>query len=347
MGDGNQGLPGVTVVLQGIGTSVPRTVVANDEIADRLGTTDDWIRSRTGITQRHVAEASVSTGDLAAEAGARALKASGDSAADAVIVATMTPDRPCPATAPVVAARLGLGSGLAFDLNAACSGFVYGMAAAVGILTAGLARRVLLVGADVMTRTVDPTERNTSVLFGDGAGAIVLARSDTEDGAIGPFDLGGDGDLASLLHIPAGGSQRPATHDSVDDRAHYLRMDGKEVYRQAVAGMVGSATRVLDAAGLAAADVDHLVAHQANARILTAVGDRLGIAAQRRICNVDRYGNTTAASIPLALADLAASGPAPGARVLLTAFGAGLSWGSVLLRWPDLGSAHPTERQNP
>ena len=330
----------MTVRLAGIGTSVPRTVVSNDDLAAGLETNDAWIRSRTGIAQRHVAEPDVATGDLAAEAGARALKASGDSTADAVIVATMTPDQPCPATAPVVAARLGLGPGLAFDLNAACSGFVYGLATAVGLLTAGLAQRVLLIGADVMTRTVDPSDRNTAVLFGDGAGAVVLARDGDggdANGTIGPFDLGGDGDLAPLLHIPAGGSRRPADAGTVEQRAHFLRMDGKEVYRQAVAGMVGSSLRVLERAGLDASEVDHLVAHQANARILTAVGDRLGIAAERRICNVDRYGNTTAASIPLALADLAAAGAQPGDRVLITAFGAGLSWGSVLLRWPDLG----------
>ena len=328
----------MTVLLEGLGTAVPSRIVANAELAEGLDTDDAWIRSRTGIAQRHVAEPGVGTGDLATEAGARALKASGSTAADAVIVATMTPDRPCPATAPVVAARLGLGSGLAFDLNAACSGFVYGLAAAVGLVEAGVAQRVLLIGADVMTRTVDPTDRNTAVLFGDGAGAVVLGRgtSTTQHGAVGPFDLGGDGDLASLLHIPAGGSLRPADHQSIDDRAHFLQMDGKEVYRQAIAGMVASSTRALERAGLSSADVDHLVAHQANARILAAVADRLGIAVQRRVCNVDRYGNTTAASIPLALADLAASGVQPGARVLLTAFGAGLSWGSVLLRWPDL-----------
>ena len=327
----------MTAVLAGLGTSVPGTVQTNAQLAAGLDTTDEWIRSRTGIAQRHVAEEGTATSDLAVEAGARALKASGSAAADAVILATMTPDRPCPATAPAVAARLGLESGLAFDLNAACSGFVYGLATATGLLTAGIVGRVLLIGADVMTRTVDPRDRNTAVLFGDGAGAVVLTRGEVSDhGAIGPFDLGGDGDLADLLYIPAGGSRRPADAASVDERAHYLRMDGKEVYRQAVAGMAASCRRVLDDAGLTTADVDHLVAHQANARILTAVADRLGIDEARRVCNVDRYGNTTGASIPLALADLAATSPRPGARVLITAFGAGLSWGSALLRWPDL-----------
>ena len=326
-----------TAVVEAFGISVPPRVVTNADLEQVLDTTDEWVRSRTGIVQRHVADPGTSTADLAVEAGARALKASGDASADAVVLATMTPDRPCPATAPEVAARLGLGSGMAFDLNAACSGFVYGLATAAGLLAAGVAQRVLLIGADVMSRTVDPTDRNTAVLFGDGAGAVVLSAGAVDaNGALGPFDLGGNGDQADLLHIPAGGSRRPADVDSVAQRAHYLQMDGKQVYREAVAGMVASSKRVLDKAGLDIGDVDHLVAHQANARILAAVGDRLGIAPERRICNLDRYGNTTAASIPLALADLAAAGAQPGQQVLLTAFGAGLSWGSVLLRWPDL-----------
>jgi len=328
----------VSALIQGLGISVPARVLGNDELAVRCGTTDEWIRSRTGIAERRVAEPGIGTSDLAVEAGAKALKSSGHGVADAVIVATMTPDRLCPATAPEVAARLGLPSGLAFDLNAACSGFVYGLAVASGMLAGGLAERVLLIGADLMTRVVDPADRNTSVLFGDGAGAVVLAPGDPDEpGALGPFDLGGDGELADLLHIPAGGSRRPAEEGTVATGAHFLHMEGKEVYRQAVTGMTASCQRVLAKARFATSDVDHLVAHQANARILAAVADRLDIPVDRRVCNVDRYGNTTGASIPLALADLQAASPRPGALVLLTAFGAGLSWGSALLRWPDLG----------
>ena len=326
----------MTAVVEGLGTSVPATAITNADLAALgMDTSDEWIRSRTGIAQRYVAEPSVSTGDLAVEAGAAALKSSGNAEVDAVIVATMTPDRPCPATAPTVAARLGLG-GLAFDLNAACSGFVYALAAAAGLVTAGVAGRVLVIGADVMSRTVDPVDRNTAVLFGDGAGAVVVRAGEPgEPGEIGPFDLGGNGDQADLLHIAAGGSRRPSDARSLADRAQYLQMDGKEVYRQAVAGMSASARRVLEQVGLEPGDVDHLVAHQANARILAAVGERLGIPADRRVSNVERYGNTTAGSIPLAMADLARSGARPGALVLLTAFGAGLSWGSALLRWPN------------
>jgi 3-oxoacyl-[acyl-carrier-protein] synthase-3 len=328
----------MTAVLRGLGISVPATVVDNDTLARGLDTDDAWIRSRTGIAQRHVAGADTATTDFATEAAARALKSSGAVEADAVVLATMTPDRPCPASAPVVAARLGLSSAMAFDLNAACSGFVFGLAVSAGLLAAGVVERVVLIGADLMTRTVDPTDRNTAVLFGDGAGAVVLERGEAgQPGAIGPFDVGGDGDGEQLLHIPAGGTRRPTSPDTIASREHYLRMDGKEVYRQAVTHMTASCRRVLDSADLSTDDVDHFVAHQANARILRAVADRLAIPEQRCIVNVDRYGNTTAASIPLALADLATTGATPGDRVLLTAFGAGLSWGSALLRWPDLG----------
>ena len=327
----------MTAVLLGLGTSVPAQIVTNHDLARTLDTDDAWIRSRTGIAQRHVAEPHIATSDLAVEAGAAAIKSADNPEVDVVVLATMTPDRPCPATAPAVAARLGLGSGMAFDLNAACSGFVYGLAVSAGLVSAGIAQHALLVGADVMSRTVDPADRNTAVLFGDGAGAVIVgAGDDAAPGAIGPFDLGGDGDLGDLLHIAAGGSRLPADADTVARREHFLRMDGKEVYRQAVAGMAASCRRVLDTAGLGIGEIDHLVAHQANARILTAVAERLGVADERRVCNVDRYGNTTAASIPLALADLHAQGVRPGALILLTAFGAGLSWGSVLLRWPDL-----------
>jgi 3-oxoacyl-[acyl-carrier-protein] synthase-3 len=327
----------VSAVVEGLGTAVPRRIVTNAELALDLDTTDEWVRSRTGIAQRHVADQSIATSDLAVEAGAAALKSAGVATADAVLLATMTPDRTCPPTAPLVASQLGLPPGLALDVNAACSGFVYGLALASGLIAAGIAERVLLIGADVMSRVVDPTDRNTAVLFGDGAGAVVLrgGRGD-EPGAVGPFDLGGDGELGDLLHIPAGGSRLPLDAATIADRSHFLRMDGKEVYRQAVAGMAASCRRVLATAGVDIADVDHLVAHQANARILSAVATRLGIPAERCVCNVDRYGNTTAASIPLAMADTDATA-APGDCTVLTAFGAGLTWGSVLLRWPDLG----------
>ena len=328
----------MTAVITGLGVSVPSTVVSNAEMAQGLDTDDAWIRSRTGIVQRHIAGPETATTDLATDAAARALKSSGAGEADAVVLATMTPDQPCPGSAPQVASRLGLSSAMAFDVNAACSGFLYGLMVSSGLVAAGVAQRVVLIGADIMSRTVDPGDRNTAVLFGDGAGAVVIeAGAPDAHGALGPFDVGGNGDLAGLLTIPAGGSRRPTTPQTVAAGEHTLRMDGKEVYRQAVTHMTQSCRRVLERAQLRVGAIDHFVAHQANARILGAVADRLGVEPDRRVINVDRYGNTTAASIPLALADLASAGAQPGALVLLTAFGAGLSWGAALLRWPDLG----------
>jgi 3-oxoacyl-[acyl-carrier-protein] synthase III len=331
---------GHAAVLAGLGVTAPPRVVSNAELAQGLDTSDEWIRTRTGIVQRHVADPGTATADLAVEAGARALKSAGGGGADVVIVATTTPDRPIPSTAPEVAARLDLGDVAAFDVNGVCAGFVYALATAAGLLASGVAERVLVIGAEVMSRVIDPADRATAVLFGDGAGAVVLrAGVPGEPGAVGPFDLGSDGSLADLLAVPAGGSRRPTDQTALAAGANYLQMDGKEVYRQAVRRMVASSRAVLARAGLDVADVDRLVGHQANARILEAVGDRLGVAADRRVVNVDRFGNTSAASIPLALADAAGGGGVdlrPGHRVLLTSFGAGFTWGSTLLVWPEV-----------
>lgn len=324
--------------IEGLGTCVPPRAVTNAELAEHLDTTDEWVRTRTGVEQRYVADPGTSTADLAVEAGARALKSAGGGPVDTVVVATTTPDRVCPTTGPEVASRLGLPQVAAFDVHGACAGFIYGLATSVGLLASGAAERVLMIGAETMSRMVDPTDRTTAPLFGDGAGAVVLRRaaSDDEPGAVGPFDLGSDGDLSELLVVDAGGSRRPADAESFGQGAHFLRMDGREVYRQAIRRMVESSRSVLDRAGMAVSDVDRLVGHQANVRILDAVADRLGVPAERRVVNVARYGNTSAASIPLALADLDLE---PGQRVLITAFGAGLSWGSTIILWPDLSAA--------
>jgi len=323
----------VTAVVEGLGVHVPPRVVTNDELSATLDTSDEWIRTRTGIAKRHWAGPGTSTADLATEAGARALKSAGGGDVDAVVVATMTPDRICPATAPEVAARLGQPHVAAFDVGAVCTGFVYALASATGLIAAGIAGRVLVIGAEVMSAFLDPQERSSTVIFGDGAGALVLRAGEPgELGAVGPFDLGSDGDGADLIEVPAGGSRLPVGQRT----QHYFRMDGREVYRQAIPRMVESSRAVLAKAGLTVADVDRLVGHQANARILNAVGERLGVPPERCTINVDRYGNTSGATIPLALAD---AGLSAGDRVLLTAFGGGLTWGSALLTWPDLASA--------
>lgn len=329
--------PGAAAVVEGLGTWVPPRVVTNDDLARIHDTNDEWIRTRTGIRERRHAEPGTTTADLATEAAARALKSAGGVEADAVIVATMTPDRLCPATAPEVASRVGLPHIAAFDVAAVCTGFVYALAAGAGLIAAGIAGRVVVVGAEVYTPFLDPDDRSTSVIFADGAGALVLRAGDAdEDGAVGPFDLGSDGEGADLIAVRAGGSRHPVSRGVADPHDAYMQMDGREVYRRAIPGMVDSSRAVLAKAGLAVADVDRLVGHQANARILDMVASQLGLPADRCTVNIDRYGNTGAGTIPLALADAELR---RGDRVLLTAFGGGLTWGSALLTWPELASA--------
>jgi 3-oxoacyl-[acyl-carrier-protein] synthase-3 len=257
------------------------------------------------------------------------------SGVDAVILATTTADRLVPTTAPEVATRLGLTGIPAFDLGAVCGGFVYGLATAAGLLAVGQANTVLLIGADSFSTVVDPKDRTTAVIFGDGAGAVVLrAGSDAEPGAVGPYDLGSDGTLQDLGLVPAGGS-RQRSGEAPED--HYFRMRGNDMYRHAVEHMTASASRALDRAGWTVADVDRFAPHQANARIAAAVADRLGLPAERQLSNIDQVGNTVAASIPLLLAHAHSDGRLrPGHRVLIAAFGAGAVWGATTLIWPAL-----------
>lgn len=327
----------VACVLEGLGGALPPRKVTNEEMARGLDTDDEWIRTRSGIVTRYVADDDISTGDLAVEAGGHALKSAGGGTVDTVIVATFTPDHWCPNTAGTVADRLNCDHAAAFDINVACSGFVYGLANAAGLLAAGVSQRVLLVGAETLVRYMNPADRTTRVLFGDGAGAVVLrAGEPDEPGAVGPFDLGSDGSLGSLLEVPAGGSRRPSSNPDVHPDEFYLKMDGREVYRHAVRRMVASLATACERAGLDVADLDRVVAHQANARILEAVADRLGVPIERFAMTVAEHGNTSAASIPLALM---AAPPRAGDRVGLVAFGGGFSWAATTLTWPELSDA--------
>lgn len=334
---------GRAAVVCGLGTCVPPYALTNEELSKLVDTSDAWIRSRTGIGQRHIADASTATSDLAVEAGGRALKSAsenGSSAVDAVIVATTTPDHPCPATAPLVAARLGLGTVPAFDLAAVCTGFLYGLAAGAGLIAAGTAERVLVIGAETFSRILDPEDRSSRAIFGDGAGAVVLrAGEPDEPGALGPFDLGSDGSGSDLITVRTGGSRDP--YPTAGDAADpYFRMNGKAVFRNAVERMTESSRRVLDRTGWTGGLPDLVVAHQANLRILYAVADRIGVDRADCFVNIDRVGNTAAASIPLALGDADRSGAlSAGRRVLLTAFGGGLTWGACTLTWPDIRPA--------
>ncbi len=320
------------VAVAGIGAHLPARTVTNDDLAEVLDTSDEWIRSRTGIRERHVAAPGEATSDLAVEAGKAALADAGLGVEDvaAIVVATTTPDHTVPGTAPLVAAALGT-EVAAFDVNAACSGFIYGLRVGGAMVATGDGP-VLVIGAETLTRIVDPTDRSVAVLFGDGAGAAVLVPD--ADARLGPFDLGADGSDPSMLWTAAGGSRRPATAEVLDNGEQFLVMRGGDVYRNAVARMAASAASVLERAGIGVDDVDLFVGHQANVRILDAVAQRLAMDPDRSHITVDQHGNTSTASIPLALVDARDRGRlSPGDTVLLAAFGAGLTWGACLLTW--------------
>ena len=313
--DPRRRVPGLR--LTGWGTALPDRVVTNDELSKTLDTTDEWIRERTGIRERRVG-GSASTLGLAAARAALDSAGIGPEHIDAILLATTTADQLIPGTAPVIQDALGADCP-AVDLNAACSGFMYGLWFARGLLATG-SRRILLIGAEHLSRWVDWDDRAIAVLFGDGAGAVVLEATE-DDGDLLGFDVGSDGSLLHLIRCEHGGT---------------IEMDGKETFRKAVRIMVDSAQRALKDASITIDDVALIVPHQANLRIIQAACERLGVPEDRAVIVVDRYGNTSSASIPLALADAAADGRiAPGDLLLLTGFGAGMTWSSAVLRWPE------------
>lgn len=318
-------------VITGTGHYLPARIVPNSEFARTLDTSDEWIVSRSGIEQRHVAAADEYTSDLAIKAGRAALENAGLSAGDidAVIVATSTPDYTFPAVATQVQAGLGISKGFAFDIQAVCAGFVFALGNAAALVASGQARKVLVIGAETFSRILDYTDRGTCVLFGDGAGAVVLeARDGDEDAARGILatDLNSDGRYGDILYVD-GGVSRSGT-------SGVLRMQGREVFRHAVEKLTSTAQVVLDKAGLSAADLDWIVPHQANLRIIRGTAQKLGLPMEQVIVTVQDHGNTSAASIPLALSVANAQGRfKPGDLILTEAIGGGLSWGAVLLRW--------------
>jgi 3-oxoacyl-[acyl-carrier-protein] synthase-3 len=325
----------VRACVGGWGTAVPEKLVTNAEMEQRVDTTDAWIVERTGIRERHIAATTDTTASLAIDAGTAAIKNAGitPDAVDLLIVATASPEQPIPHTGAFVGEGLGLRCG-SFDLGAGCAGFVYMLVVGSSLLSTGNLDHVLIVGAEIISRIIDPDDRATCILFGDGAAAAVLSRSPDDGPGVLAWDLGCDGSAAGLLEIRAGGSRMPATAETIAAGEQYLKMQGQEVFRRAVRVVVDSARTTLDRAGAAPSDVAWFVPHQANIRIIESASSRLGIPVDRTIVNIDRYGNTSAASIPLALAEAADDGRLrDGDLVLMSGFGAGMTWASALLQW--------------
>jgi 3-oxoacyl-[acyl-carrier-protein] synthase III len=327
--------------IVGTGSYAPEQVVTNQDLERLVDTSDAWIRERTGIQERRQAAPGEATSDLAVNASRRALEMAGVAPEDLdlIVVGTVTADMPMPSCAALVQAKLGARRAFAFDVSAACAGGLYALSVADQFIRTGQVKRALVVGADLLTRAVDWTDRNTCVLFGDGAGALVVAAGPEEDGAMAPrgilsTHLRTDGSLADLLCIPAGGSRTPVTADNVDANLHKLKMNGKEVFRFAVRALVDSTQSSLGAHGLDTARVDHVIAHQANLRILEAVMARLEIPKEKCWLNLHKYGNTSSASLPMSLDEAQRAGRLKrGDVIAMMAIGAGMAWGSAVVRW--------------
>jgi 3-oxoacyl-[acyl-carrier-protein] synthase-3 len=321
--------------IAGLGTYVPERVMTNAEFETLLDTSDTWIRERTGIVERHYARPDETTADMAAEASRRALAEAGigADAVDAIVLATATPDRLLPSVACDVQAMLGATNAFALDVDAACPGWVYSLVVAEGLIASGSAERVLVIGAEKLTAVTDWSDRSTAVLFGDAAGAVVLTGANGSRGLLSTY-LGADGTLKELLWRPWGGTICPPGPDALWDHGYYIKMAGREVFKNAVRTMAQAASRALERAGLTADQVDLLVPHQANIRIIEATANHAHIPMERVYVNVDRYGNTSSASIPVALDEARRTGRLrSGMHVLLVTFGAGFTWGAAVLKW--------------
>jgi 3-oxoacyl-[acyl-carrier-protein] synthase-3 len=325
----------ISVGILGTGKYVPERRLTNQDLERMVETNDEWIVTRTGIRERRIAAREQATSDLAYEASVQALKSAGISAdeLDLIIVATITPDMFFPSTACLLQEKLGAKKAAAFDLSAACSGFIYGLANATGFIKMGMYRHVLVVGAECLSRITDYTDRNTSILFGDGAGAVVLGEV-PEGRGFKSFKLGADGSGGELLKISGGGSRLPSTEQSVNERRHYIEMNGRDVFKFAVRVMGSAAEEALASAGYEKSDIDLLIPHQANIRIIQSALERLELSEDKAMINLDRYGNVSAASIPLALAEAVEQGRVKeGDCLVLVGFGGGLTWGASVLVW--------------
>ncbi|WP_317970953.1 beta-ketoacyl-ACP synthase III [Paenibacillus sp. CCS19] len=326
-------MPSVGII--GTGKYVPERVLTNAELEQMVETNDEWIVTRTGIRERRIAAPDQATSDLALRASQEALRSAGLTAEDIdlIIVATITPDMFFPSTACLLQDKLGAKKAAAFDLSAACSGFIYSLATASSMIATGMYKHALVVGAECLSRITDYTDRNTCILFGDGAGAVVLGPVE-EGRGFKSFELGADGSGGELLCISGGGSRLPATAASIDEKKHFIHMAGNDVFKFAVRIMGGAAEEALRKAGLEKSDIDLLVPHQANIRIINSAINRLDLPEDKCMVNLDKYGNMSAASIPVALAEAVEQGRVnKGDTLVLVGFGGGLTWGASVLNW--------------
>ena len=324
------------VRIAGTGAFAPDNVVTNDDLSKKMDTSDEWIRTRTGIRERRIAADDVFTSDLSTGAAKEALENAGVEAQDLdlIIVATLSPDKPFANTASIVQAKLGNTTAMAFSVEAGCTGFVYIYQIAAGMIASGLHKKALIIGAEKLSAVTNWDDRTTCVLFGDGAGAAVLEACAPEESTYIASKMGSDGNYSDILHIPGGGVAQPLSKENFDEGTQFLQMNGQEVFKLAVTNMAQAAKDALAEAGMTIDDVDHLIPHQANVRIISAVGKRLGIADDKVVINVDRYGNTSAATIPIAFHEQIAAGKIKrGDKVLFVAFGGGLTWGANIIQY--------------
>jgi 3-oxoacyl-[acyl-carrier-protein] synthase-3 len=324
----------------GTGSYVPERVLTNDDLSKFVDTSDEWITTRTGIKERHIAAEGEATSDMATKAALRALEAAGMKAEEIelIIVATVTPDMFFPSTACFVQKKIGAANAVCFDVSAACSGFLYALQVARNFINTGARGTALVIGAEKLSSLINWKDRNTCVLFGDAAGAVVLKRNDdtasNAPGRVLSTVMGSDGNLADLLKVPGGGSACPITPENADSRPNTIHMEGRETFKHAVTRMCQAAEQALAQAGLATTDINMVIPHQANARIITAIAERLGVPEEKTFMNLQKYGNTSAATIPVALDEAHRSGAIKSGDVLLlVAFGGGFTWASTVLRW--------------
>lgn len=319
--------------ILGTGHAVPDKILTNADLERMVETSDQWITERTGIKERHIGDEHTTASSLGTEAGRQALEMAGvkPKELDLILVATVTPDTPFPSASCMIQKNLGAWKAAALDLGAGCTGFIYGLSVADGFIKSGQARTILLVGVEILTKITDWTDRSTCVLFGDGAGAVVLRAGTDGRGLLGTF-LAADGRLGDKLSMPGGGSLVPASHDSVEKRLHFLKMEGNSIFKVAVEAMWEASTKILEQVHMKPEQIDLLIPHQANLRIIQATAKRLKLPMSKVYVNIDRYGNTSSASIPIALDEVRRSGLyKPGMNILLVAFGAGLTWGSAII----------------